>query len=76
MTQENENSTAAIDRDRQVQPSYEQKVRRHDRLLRELSKLNFHEEQQLAEECLIGLTDYENDDDFSGENRSDDCGTE
>jgi hypothetical protein len=76
MTQENENSTAAIDRDGQVHASYEQKVHRHDRLLRELSKLNFHEEQQLAEEGLIGLTDYENDDDFSGENRSDDCRTE
>jgi hypothetical protein len=76
MTQENENSTAANDRDRRVQPSYEQKVRCHDRLLRELSNLNFHEEQQLAEEGSIGLADYKNDDDFYAENRSNDCWTE
>jgi hypothetical protein len=76
MTQENDNSTAAIDRDEQVHASYEQKVHRHDRLLRELSKLNCHEEQQLAEEGLIGLADYDNDDDFSEEDRSDDCWTE
>ncbi len=62
MTRDQVNFTDAIDRDGRVHESHEQKVRHHDRLLRELFKLDVREEQQLAEEGLIGLADDENSD--------------
>ncbi len=69
VTRDQVNFTDTIDRDGQVHASYKQKVRRHDRLLRELAKLDVHEEQQLSEEGLIGLADDGTSDFSEGSDR-------